>query len=185
MNPPDSGQQIRRRTIVHGVAWTIPAIAAAVAVPSASASTCTPKRVQIDWSAFTRTDVNSGTGIGADEEGTPYPFQVSVRHGRAVQAASSNLNVWGKNTSNAMVNLTSLLSDPSYATTGDGLLSDYYSILTVNFLRPVTAVSFTVWDVDSSSSKTDRYTEHVSTSPKATRETAGSGLRRTGPTNLW
>lgn len=47
-SPLPEGQVIGRRTIVRGVAWSIPVIAAAVAVPSATASVgCVPQTVTV------------------------------------------------------------------------------------------------------------------------------------------
>lgn len=72
-------RQIDRRTVVKGAAWSVPAIAAAVAMPMASASTSQAQiRIYADC-LLNVSGVNIGRGFYVENQGTaPYEGTVTV-----------------------------------------------------------------------------------------------------------
>ena len=171
---PASPPSLSRRTVAHGLAWTVPAVAAAAAAPAFAVSCANP-------AAFT------GRFTQADVYGTPPSTYTWSAAGRTPITLSLN-TVADSGKSLTPNNLTSAGgSNQGYNGLGDlradGLLLQQSGSggqrLTITFSRPVTNLQFTIADVDWLRS---RYRDAIVLDPEPTSVTNGPPLQGNGTT---
>lgn len=162
---PASPPSLSRRTVAHGLAWTVPAVAAAAAAPAFAVSCANP-------AAFT------GRFTQANVYGTPPSTYTWSAAGRTPITLSLN-TVADSGKSLTPNNLTSAGGiNQGYNGLGDlradGLLLQQSGSggqrLTITFSRPVTNLQFTIADVDWLRS---RYRDAIVLDPEPTSVTNG------------
>ncbi|PPF43391.1 hypothetical protein C5B85_13820 [Pseudoclavibacter sp. AY1F1] len=154
--PPASGGSrsgFSRRSFVAGAAWSAPVVAIAAAVPFASASGSCTEQAQVDWATtfVAAADKRSGQGESVTPTGAVVTYTVAVTTGPNIEipATSDNLN----STSSGV-----FLGDRQTVASADKEFdAAYMQRATVTFDRPVTKVSFRIFDVDGSTF----YREHL------------------------
>ncbi|MDN5639781.1 hypothetical protein I6H58_03400 [Rothia kristinae] len=92
VDAPQSAHPISRRTLARGAAWSLPAVAAAAAVPAQAAS---PKLGLQGWVHFQRSCSRSTTTMTIDGRGS-YPLKGLWVEGAtsATKVADAQLTVW-------------------------------------------------------------------------------------------
>lgn len=151
-NPTSPGPGVSRRTLVAGAAWSAPVMALAAASPFASASAPCPEQAQINWaSSFTATDRQNGQGTFTTPTGETVTYTLVVVSGpnNEVPATSTNLTT---NSIGVFLGDRQTVAAPS-----KDFDAAYTQTTTVTFDRPVTNLSFRIFDVDGS----EFYREHV------------------------
>lgn len=152
-NPEDASPQtgFSRRSFVAGAAWSAPLMAVAVAAPLASASACTQLE-QINWqSTFTAADAQNGSGSFTNPQGEVVTYTVAVVSGPSNEVPASSTNL----STNAV---GVFLGDrQTVASSTKDFDAAYTQTTTVTFDRPLSNLTFRIFDVDGS----EFYREHV------------------------
>lgn len=145
-----------RRSVVRGAAWTAPVVAVAATAPAFAASPCeTTYSYRLDWGTtpYTKTGENGQAVVAAPAAGAGsinVGFTSTVSDANTVKRPATNLSV------PTTTNIGGL------GATERGLRIEHSSpvtagranrqTITITFGRPVTGLSFTMTDVDSSNS---------------------------------
>ncbi|RYB92381.1 hypothetical protein EUA06_05335 [Nocardioides glacieisoli] len=154
-----------RRTVVRGVAWTLPVVAMAATAPAYAASPCdTTYSFRLDWGVTPYTppanltaEPNRGTAtVTPTANGVPGALGISVTLESTLQGTTTrfdqNLNVLG---TTGIGGLTPSQQGVAIRSTNVGGLANTQTIR-VTFGRPVSNVSFSVVDLDRATNFWDR-----------------------------
>lgn len=161
-----------RRSLVRGAAWSVPTISLVAAAPAFAASPCDPQTYRIDWGTTPYTppasltaNPNSGTAVVAGSAGgqTMNVTFASTLGGTATRFDSNltvlpTLNIGGLGANERGLAIRS---------TTTSTVNANRQTITVTFARAVSALSFTIVDLDLAGNFWDR----VSLSPQPTRYT--------------
>lgn len=173
---------VGRRTVLKGAAWSLPVIAAAVAAPLASASplVCTPYTVKWNSNEYVRHSATSGTFTNA---GGAFTIQVASRfYGDTVAdtyGTAANLKVWPSGTGSIRESL-SLVQSNNF----EGQKRNGRQEVTFTFSQEVTDLTFAITDIDANyGDYIDAVELHSTAEWEATTELGARGAGLTG--NEW
>lgn len=161
--------EVSRRTLVKGAAWTVPVIAATVAVPYASASACDGTGV-INWGAsFVRSGNNGGSGSVLTADGRTVTYNVSIGYGARIAGGSGGR----PRGVGSAIEFGHFVNGPAGNT--DIWAADTQTI-SITFSEPIADLSFRIRDIDGQSS-TYLVREYVQvTAATAVNATPNSGV---------
>ncbi|MGC5049354.1 hypothetical protein [Micrococcus porci] len=161
----DAVPALDRRRVVQGLAWTAPAMAVATAAPAFATSPRCFKTVDVVWSdtKYKRTSATSATYTTADPDGTgpmrPLTLTVkntfqgsNIRFGNQSGTANTNLAVQSGIIGGAPNPLSLHQSPLKNSAKSDSRVDENKTVTTFTFDRPVTSLTFSITDIDSTRS---------------------------------
>lgn len=162
----ESKPGVSRRTIVKGAAWSVPVVAAAIAVPGAAASVCDSNGV-IQWgTSFTKTGATTGNGTVTTSSGDVVSFTASTTFGTSTRPYTQHFNAGGPPVSGTgplgLMLATELM--PGQPEAPNSNRDQRFAVITTfTFDKPVSDLTFTIWDIDSEQSPSGAfvYREYV------------------------
>lgn len=168
----DTPITVRRRTLMHGAAWTAPIALVAAAAPGAAASPCTSGTVTLNW--------NNGSSSVAGSVFTFYPANVPGLV-VTITATAQGTNLGTDTGEFGIVNTIGGLGVPGLRFNSKGGVGyDNRMDYTIAFSTPVTNLAFTLTDIDSSDK------ERASLAPAGFTATHGAAVTGTGTsTDPW
>lgn len=182
MTSPDATHvSTSRRSLVRGAAWSVPTISMVAAAPAFAASPCDPQTYRIDWGTTPYTppgsltaNPNVGTAVVAGSAGgQSMNVTFASTLGGTATRYDSNLTVL------STLNIGGLGANErglAVRSTNTSLVNANRQTITVTFGRAVSALSFTVVDIDLAANFADR----VSFSPLPTRYTRAATVAGVG-----
>ena len=153
-----------RRSVVRGAAWSVPVVSAAVSAPAFAASPCeTTYSYRLDWGTtpYTKTG-EDGQAVVAPPVAGPASLTVNfistVSNATTVKRPATNLSVpTTLNPGGIGANERALRIEHASAITAGRANRQ---MIAISFTRPVTGLTFTITDVDSSNSAANGQTRN-------------------------